>query len=429
MKFDLNDHWFASGKTLESFEETIEEIAKATSFVKVNPEKVSFYYKTGETPDKYDIIVFNKENLDEISLAAADAAASSSAYITCENAVGHLKKALIDKTLTEESFTTNGFLLNAEGRGYYISENARPTLLMRAGLGGEMAGNKSLILTAAIAEAITKQKRAMTMVVKQIGAVRKVFAVMSDKYEDISQTLLPDIAHQLIDKKTMGDAEVKEWYVDHTFTHIYMEFPQVADDYTTVFGLEEGFIPGLTIMSSDTGNSSLIVRGTIKAPKARGYVVLNEYSHKHSGRISTDDILKAIKSDIHSAFAEFPEALAKKMGNVIGEGKVVTAKDRSDNEKAVRAAIKKGMKELDLRKALGIQRANAILNDLYAEINPTEVYTEYDIADIFMRLPERIEGMSREMVARIAKLCGRAPVTDFRPGAKDMADEVVLLPA
>ena len=204
-------------------------------------------------------------------------------------------------------------------------------------------------------------------------------------------------------------------------------FPEAADNYKATYKLPFKVTPILMIQSSDTGMSSLIVRGGYMT-EGGSIVITDEYSRRHTGEINEEEILQNAQEVILN-FPKIPQALVEKMGNVIGDGNDLT-KDigKKRNRRDVECAIKALFKKLELKKILGIKRGPKLRDQMIAEINPALVYTECDLALLFMGLPGRIPDLPKDVATRFAKACGKAPLIDIMDLKPDEEEDLVLLP-
>jgi hypothetical protein len=284
-------------------------------------------------------------------------------------------------------------------------------------------------MTQALCEALSLRNKDVTMVVRSSEEGNKAFAFLSGKYEHIPMTVVPDVVKQMSSEGKLGKINIRNWHIDQDFTSIYIELPDIAEDFEDMYGLTDRVIPGLVIMTSDTGSSSIIVRGTVKKAGSKYYSIIDEYAHKHSGNITVEDILTMTDSKVMAKIRKLPEALMDKMGKQITPATPDTTKNRNANRKAVESAIKNGVKTLGIKKILGQNRTKELMEQLFAEIDPNSVYTEYDIAMLFLGLSDRVDGLPKEIRKRLAETCGQAPFIKMsgKPGPVDKGD-LVLLP-
>lgn len=431
-KLTLSDTFQVSGKDMEEFESLVKDLSSATRFVKAKAGQLGFLYKldSSAVKDAYKAIQFTPDLLGDYQekLAYYRTTTQECPVPT----VGIISKKKVTEVLADEAFDSAGFLMTLDGKLLYVAEGAMATLCMRAGLAGDRTSGKSMYLTQAICEALGAKKEEMTMVIRSLPnengkPEQKVFAFLSNKYTNIPMDILPEAVRAILADGKLGKSEVTGWYMDHSFTLVSMEFPEAGEEFSELSGLADTVIPGLVLMSSDTGTSSLIIRGTYRPLGARKYVVVDEYSHKHAGTVTQQEIMEACEKNIMGNFRRLPEELANKMGRIIGNGDISTETARKRNEKSVKKAVREGMKALGLQKDLGKQRYVSLLDQMNTEINPSAVYSEYDLAMLFLGLPDRVEGLSREMQTRIAKDCGRAPFISYQK-VNIEEEDIILLP-
>ena len=432
--YNLLDTWNETGDTLDGFNSAVKNLAAHTNHIQVTGDRISFYYLI-ETPKKDDtrfkVIGINQAYIKGYHEDIANGFAKKNQPLSIP-ATGLISENYISPELARESFSKSGFAVayGADENDPKVvhcasfAESAMATLCMRAKIAGERTLDKSFVMLFAIAESLSDSQAPMTLVERftdgdtKCGKDYKVFAALSGKYEAIPMTILSDVFNRLADVSDMGEPIVKRWYIDQNVAEIQVEFPDVADAFSAEYKLPEKVIPGLVLMTSDTGYCSIAVKGTYRMEDQKTHVVVDEYSHKHIGNINESMILDACEKQIFSRISRLPKALLEKFGKVIAVGNSPGAAD------IVKSAYESGFRKLGLTKVLGAKRKKAILEALNLEIDPSVSYTEYDIAQTFMRLPDRINGLSRELSLRLAKACGGAPFLDFSKAK----NEVVLMP-
>ena len=429
--YTLCDSWNSSGRELGEFENTIKDVLEATTFDVVKPEDLRFFHRldTEGTEGVHKMVAMSSNSLMDYENRLT-AAAVNKGLTPPVPIVHNLSASKLQQQLADESFRSNGFLMASGNTPLYVAESARSTLLLRAGLKGDMAAQPSFYMTAAIVDALSRKGGEVTLTIRMVTDPEtgkkhhKVFSFLSGKYQDIDMNILLETIRAMTDS-TMGDPVTKWWYMDQNFTEIYVEFPQAADDYAAMYSLRDKVVPGLLLMSSDTGSCSVIARGTARREGDNHYIVVEEYSHKHLGTVTPADILKEIEEHINVKLRMLPDALVDKMGKTIGAGDVSTPAGVKANTKAVAEAIKAGIKKLNLVKVLGCKRLSELKNQILNEIDGHSVYTQYDLCALFMGLSDRIEGLSRSHRLALAAACGNAPFIDLDAPS---GSSIVLMP-
>ena len=145
------------------------------------------------------------------------------------------------------------------------------------------------------------------------------------------------------------------------------------------------------------------------------YVIVDEYARKHIGTITSEEILTDCDREIMVNFRKLPEELARKMGQLIGNGHLV--------EKALRDSLIK----LGIRKIIGKTRFAQLLEQLNVEIDQAAIYSEYDVAILIMGLADRLEGLPKSLLQPVAKATGRAPFITLSGNDEDN-EELILMP-
>lgn len=430
----LRDDWFVSGSSLDEFHEAVKDLAEHTEHLTVAPKDLNMIPLLKKNEAGYTCAVINVNTLNTMysQVSGYNPAAETTRY-----AGFHIKlcpKKKVNEELADECMKKAGAFFAVNEKAHYLSESARGQLLSRVGLNGPRTASMALPMAIAIGDALIASRENLILAVRHDEqGNRKIFGFLSERYQSVPQNVLSEIIDRILADKTLGEAKVKSWMVDHQFTRLYIEFPDVAEEFADTYGLSERNIPGLIVMSSDTGDCSVTVRGTYRTPGSKSYTIVDEVSHRHVGELTADSIIKACDEEVISAFRKLPEALAEKIGNVVGEADVSTPAGRKKNGTQVRSAIRHAMVELGINKELRSKKRQKELEEaLCAEVNDSVIYTEYDLAQIFLGLPGRLDGICQSRKDQIARCCGKAPFIHYTPKRVKKAEEdnaeIVLLP-
>lgn len=244
-----------------------------------------------------------------------------------------------------------------------------------------------------------------------------------------TQSVLTDAAEKLYAEEYLGRKEVKYWKINHEFTDLHIELPDVAREFSEAYKMPEEMTPGVFMCTSDVGSSSIIARGYLRIGKH--IAVTDEVMVSHRGMITGDDIVKTINENIFPKIRVLPEALATLIGKPVIDYSSVdlsTEEGAAANFNAVRVLIKDILNGPRFKRLSQKQRIN-LRECLTDEINSSVHYTLYDIAMIFMSLADRIEGADRFLQNEIRKGSAKVPF-DLLSGKKkeESEDDIVLLP-
>lgn len=416
MNYDLTDSWGIHGSDFEEFKNAVAQMAEITRFKIIPSKELGFFHEMEgreEKDGKVPVMRITAEGIEELNTKDSPLK------------VGGLSLKAVNEELYNESMTSNGFLVTHERQAFYVSADAKTTLLMRANLSGEYATQKSCLMTQTIMESLSKQEKGMTLVYREVNRDEnkkdcKVFSFLSEKYTPLDMNLLPELAERVLNEGTLGIGECKRWEITQNLTNISVEFPNAGDDMSKTYGLPTDIIPGVKLYSSDTGQSSVIAYSTYRVGDECREVFIDSYSHKHMGAITCDEIKKKVDETLLKQIRKLPEAMAEKIGYVVGLQHPEA--DPKLNRSLVEAAMKNGSKALGLVKAIGQKRVAKLLEELNAEIDELAVYTEFDLAIKFMSLPSRVEGLSDIVMRDFQIACGKAPFVDY--AKKTMSDPV-----
>ena len=423
----LSDEYVVHGKGEQGFKDALHEFGEATHTVTVDGNELTFF----QVLDPENAL-FAKLDREHVEALAKNECLGKRPFLQ-----GPVRQIPWDLTLLEESQKQAGYIINYDRKPYYLSAAGHARLCGRFGISGDIVQKPSLFLSELIAKEVYASQRKLTLVYRDVIEngieKRKIFSVMSDKFCPIPAEVISKILAGMTSGGVLGNADMREWTITHTSTGMYCEYPEATDEFTEECGLDETAAPGLIIRTSDTGDSAIRIHGTFRVEGSKRPVIMETVSRKHIGEIDPDEIVKMADQQILAKMKNFPEALAKKMGIVVGTtNPALSMETESTNRKLVTAAIKHGMKELGLEKVLGKRRCKKLEGELIAEINPGLVYTEYTLASMFMKLPDRVDGISDVILENLQKACGRAPFVDYKADVQDEAEAeevITLLPA
>ena len=376
----LRDEWEATGNDYEGFSKLLTELSDCTSFVRVDPTEVT---------------VLSLASLDEnyahfYELLPCYAGAPQKVQGRRLSLQRVLEKGDHAKLL-EETFSRVGTLFFAYERDLYISR-------------------------------LFKGARKCTFIVREIAKVKKLVAILSAKYKALPQSALCEIIDALRGVSDFGEMKVYRWAITNWTSNIYIEFPEKAAEIRDYYSLPDDFIPGLWLMTSDTGESSVQIYPTWRRGSSISFVEKASVRRVHSGKVELSDIIDKVVKKAFSEYSRMPEALCSLMRQNITDDAwdVSTIKGARQNQKAVENAIKNAFRELDITKAIGKGYEKSLKEQLCAEISGKIRYTAYDIATMIMSLPERLEGVNKETLHKLESAVAYAPYTTYCSKAEEL---------
>lgn len=128
----------------------------------------------------------------------------------------------------------------------------------------------------------------------------------ADRHVMIPQEMIPAI---IMDLQENNRIEVKQWSVTNAITEIYSEFPDLAAEYKKKYSLPYEIIPGIRIVTSDTGASSFCVQGTIKIGNSEP-VVISEVKQRHKGAFALETFIPQIEEDVLDHYETYIKKVA-----------------------------------------------------------------------------------------------------------------------
>jgi len=298
---------------------------------------------------------------------------------------------------------TNRLLLRVGSKVYFTAAGLMYTMSKRAGIGGANIGRPSGRRDAYIAELFGVDEKDVRMLVRKTGGARKVYAMHSDRYTRAPQTTLIDIIEKI--EHGLGKPVCRNWDVTHIRSYVQLDFPERAKDFARVYGISDHIVPGLRLVTSDVGESSVYAVGTWRIGKGIAYC--DEYSRKHVGKFDPEYILKQIDKQIFAKFESIPKTLA--------ELSLINIKDPA-------GALFSVLQQIKLEAEVGKRRLQEITNLLSAQFNPALKYTAYDIAKNIMALPACLRGLPPTVLKAVESIVINAVFADY----KEYETELVL---
>jgi hypothetical protein len=419
----LNDNWNKSGTTIEDFSEQIKTLSSQTEIKEINMED------------------FNFLNIMDIGTdLAAFPLTSKSLWRKTKTALSlkkyQIKKETISKTYDEtttEETLKNGLMvlftdkklslaksaeLLEKGKYMPVSEKAIGTIANRIRYGGFSFFEPGLVRDLAIANKFSKPITVYAILrTDSISKAQKLFAVMSDKYIVIPQSVILDIVNKVSDEaeKDLGKTECSNWTVDHSVTRIYLDFPDCGEDFAEEYSIPDEIIPGVMIETSDIGESSLRIKGYFRLDHNLTYME-NEFSQIHTGELKMEEIMEAITDHIFPEYRVYPEKLAKLMAIDLTDSTMPNAV----KIKKMTTTYRDVSRKIGLVKAIGKKREKSLIDQLIVGINPEIDYTAYDVAQTFLTLSSTIEVENKSIVELISNTVRN--VLDY-----DFSDEEILV--
>lgn len=426
--YSLLDTMVTKGTDYNDFKKEVNKIAKLTKARTIKWDDVIIYSYQGESnvtnPNEEPRLLFielNPHNLWNMIPRPV-----------LGKVVG-FKKSDMEKKLgkdgLKELVTKTKFLLKIKSNKYKELENWRmisvsdtiyPTLTQRLRIAGQLAVEPSLERDIFFAKGIEEQVgNSFTGIFRKSETTdfEKMFATLSDRYEFETQTILYQII-DMLQGNSLGKVEVIKWSIDHSFTDIYVQFPEKGDQIAKMYNLPDKVIPGLYLSTSDIGSSSIICRGTWNINGAT--TTINELSFKHIGNLDAKDILSEVAKNIFSEYTQLPTVLCGLLQKNITEPSwdLTTDVGQKTNKDAVKDAFKTAFKDCGIVEAIGKKNEKVLFESVLDEYDYSSHFTAYEIVREMMELPNRVSGLSRNEVHKLAKACSKAPYVNFNKKSK-----------
>ena len=433
---NLYDGYATQGDSLDGFNSAIAEMDAITRCRKIGKGDDIVVYALCEIPsiqveDEVALFEFTRDSLESFEMEGKRLTVR---HFSKEKLFGSTEEA----AYLEEEFERTGLIISINMEKYIVSELCLQTLLQRCAVSGEMTFNRqNFYRNAHLADALFARGEYIMMVYREVGGIKKAFAALTTGYQYVPQELLCQIFDTIRKEGILGYADVKHWLMDQNFTNLYVEFPDMQEDFLSMSkGMVEGVIPGIVLMTSDTGSCSVICRSTFRKEGSKYYVILDEIAKKHTKGLCKEDVLTAVNDQIFANIRRLPETLAMLSGYPVLDYDTVditTASGRIENLNTVRDLYSSCIMDVlkDTGK-LGKSRCVELLTQLSDEINPSTKYSMLDVALTFMDIMDRVDGLDNVTKVTAQKACAKVPFyLEKNLGKKKKKEEgsLVLLPA
>lgn len=406
------DNFMAQGNTVEEFNKELLEMSKVTGSMSVKAKDLVILSKGLDSSDEKKMNVFFLQPDDIWDKASNGAPVVKTRTIDRDR----LEKST-PKMLEEYENTTNTLIYTGEDL-YFTSSELNNTLSMRSGVAGPAMYTPSLERNILIAKGLDSDTTLKAVYRKENGR-KKIFSLMSDRYKYEPNTCLSKILKE-IDTGIMGKMTCNKWYIDQSLSEIYVEFLDKASELSTIYGLEDTFVPGIYLAKSDIGECSVTVRSTWRTGSS--IIVESELRKKNTKNLDIDDIIETVKNTVFANYTKMPEIMCDLMSTDITDPSIRATKTLEEieviNKELISDVLTYAFKQIDIASAIGKRRTKQIMSDLIASIDPELDYTAYDVCMMIMTIPESITGIPRADIIPLQIACGKAPRLNYGEATK-----------
>lgn len=419
----LHRYFEASGRDIESFFETIAEMDASTELIKVQPSKIKIYavYNTeSEAQELALMLTMGEERIWDNSVVERivqdfknrSAKGEITTLKMSPNATmafvpitrGKLMNHDVSEELLQDLEKESKMIMVIEDKTYIVSPLAFTTLLRRAKLGGDVMNSPGISRAIEIFKSfqwriLEPSERRAQVVCRKIGNARVLLAMHSGKYCYVPQMILKDIYEQFTNGNLggiLGSPICDRWAVNHEISYCYATFPDLAEEVGSVYN-KQNVVPGVYIGTSDSGDSSVTVRGYWKV--GNGYVSCaeNTFKRSHRGEIDIDELVNTAAANLYAKYTLVPEQLMKLL---------------SINITNVDDTLKSVFKQIKMVSVLGKKRTDLLRAHLLDEFSGSS-YTAYDIAIAISSLGSVIQGVERTTMEKFEEVAYRAIFANY----------------
>lgn len=422
---DIRDDWYDEGYTMEKLRQVCDEMSRDTLYIPCLFQHLTILSYAGERQEQGKTV----SRWAKLSPKAVDIFCNRGAQ------AGKLTEFVTmsqQSDIIKENIRNTGMMLLNETdkrHVYLVSNVADMTLFQRMKTGGEYVATPSLardVYAARNSQREAELGHAIMLVLRTDGKLWKVFAGMSKTYPGFPVSDVCDAAQYILKQDDLGKGELVRWRIDHKKIEVYLEFPEAAKKYQEQYGFREAVVPGIMLVSSDTGYSSIICSETLRPENSEYPAIISKYDHKHTKKsdtmaLMTEDARNVIEH-IPQTQRELREMMDKKIGVYLD---LSEAADRKKNRDLIDSYISRIYKTLQFGACLPDDTGNDLVRQMTNKTDPSKPHTWYDIAMLMLDAPSIIgdtASVGRNVIAacagRVVGLNIKRPATERTALAK-----------
>lgn len=299
LKEFMRDSFLLKGTSFSEFEDLIQEIDKKTSVRIFHSSNISLF--SVQKRDDFFLattLPFARENEEE-------------AEYLWRTLYGGAKEMKFLKQppdfLLRELKNVGAVIKNPESM--FLSKYAIPRLAYKVGIQGDFAYENNLLRNLAIQYRLSQKERAIQMVIREDEGIKKVFGVLTDKYQYVPFSILLDIIREI--KREIPNISCRTWNINAEGAEIQIEFPLKSEEFSKLYGKARVMIPGIILSTSDIGWRSFSIQETWR--KGNFLIKGKKFSmcHRKYNNFSPKEVAKELKKEIFDKFFVFPKAIAE----------------------------------------------------------------------------------------------------------------------
>lgn len=401
----LNDDWSIRGTDIDVFFNELKNLSNKTYFKKVQMRNCLFFnLKYGQFES-----ISNPRRLE--SSFSYKILKPTRCFLTTLDS-GLIKQAYDNALCMNITKNKRVYKKDAEN-SYPVSQIAIPSILQRIKVNG-LGFNKNKLARNRLIAQLFYSNDFVKVVERNDGTNKKIFAVMSEKYTPIPQSIIESIKIRLFrnaKEDGLGDGVASHWEINHKKTSLSLEFPDGKDAMEKTYGIKESITPGITIETSDTGDRALNISGYVKFNDKNDLIVYldNSFSENHIGEIDGNTLVSCAKKYIFPEFSNVRETLSKLSKMILWDNTTDVAK----RHKILKKVVNEISKETNLTKLVGKERAKKITSDIFEMYKDDVDLTVYELVVEYMNFFQQIDTKDNVLKERLSKEAIKALNMDY----------------
>lgn len=308
------------------------------------------------------------------------------------------------------------------GNKLIVSSMAFSTLGQRIGIIANVLDKPSLARDCLIAEYISRSKscQAQAVIKNDENRSKKVFAFLSSRYGHMPLATLETIINELKTKGGLSDFEFVSYNANHRIVEAKYAFPEYGEELSKKYDLPDVMIPGIVVMSSDTGECSARIKAYWKTPTG-SIVYGDEYSKMHKGLVEVEAVLNGVRENVFDKYKEFPRRLQELSYIPVtpGDFDLKTPRGMDKNGQMICNVFTLAINELGVPRIIGQSRMNEMKSQLGFIVDRSQRYSAYAVAMDIMSLPDELacwletSELGETGYKMLQKAVSKAPYLDY----------------
>lgn len=380
-KFDLRDSFSVEGTDLNDFYEWIKIIVGCTSVVQMETEKIRLLPVIEECvladvlPKYLTSSSTNPMEGQQRKLYMTEMKKNQIFNTTPPPLITVSLDQILKRGGSEEIFnearTQSKLFIAYNNKLYFTSTSLYESLCARVNFKGDATRDTSIEKIAFIMRRFSRNPQTVKALVRTFphDGISKIMIIGSSRYQYVPQSffnkLIPDICASLGERP-----QCYHWAINSFVSTVNLEFPMLGKRLQQKFALQDFFVPGICLISSDTHDASISARPTWRIGES--IVIGKPLYMKHMPNADLQGFFSEIKNNILMKYSDFYLRLSR-FKNIVVENPV--------------SILPRLYSILGIDHAVGKRMHDKVLKEQTQKYVDQEVCSAYDLVVGILKLP------------------------------------------